>query len=63
MNNPTANDTITPNYDEIEEARKHWEGIQNDEAASHNVPDFFSLHLGDRIRGFFNRLTRKAGQD
>jgi hypothetical protein len=32
---------MTPPDEQQSEAREHWEGVQNDEASSHNLPDFF----------------------
>ncbi len=49
----------TPDED-IDELRRHWEGVQDDEAASHNVPDFFSFHIGQKLRNLFWRRSDDA---
>jgi hypothetical protein len=43
----------------LQESREHWEGVYNDEAASHHLPDFGNTHpLGAGIKEFLNKLFK-----
>lgn len=44
--------------EEISESRKHWEGVQDDEAMSYRLPEFFSLSaVFDAISSWLGRVS------
>ena len=45
--------------DDLQERREHWDGVQADEAASHDLPNFFDLSgISRGISEFFGRLFK-----